>query len=87
MPVRFRFHIDGFLDVRDPHLQVAYSDLIHCPSLHIMGEQDQVTPHSRTLVEYFASPVVIEHPRHHVIPELDEEKTNTLVDFVTRSLS
>ncbi len=72
---------------RDPDLQAAYRDSIYCPSLHIMGEQDEVTPYSRKVVDYFASPIVLEHSGSHVIPKLDGEKKNTLVNFVTQSLS
>ncbi len=39
------------------------------PSLHVFGNQDYIKEHCIELVRRFRNPVVLIHPRGHVIPE------------------
>ncbi|PSC70237.1 low CO2-induced aldose reductase isoform B [Micractinium conductrix] len=56
--------------VRDPQLERFYAPLRSCPSLHVLGDRDPVKRLTNLLIECFEHPVVVTHPRGHVIPQL-----------------
>ncbi|MBA0881555.1 hypothetical protein Goshw_026281 [Gossypium schwendimanii] len=62
----------------------AYSSPLECPSLHIIGETDFMKQESISLLEYFVDPFVINHPKGHTIPELDEKSTEVMLGFIER---
>ncbi|MBA0620371.1 hypothetical protein Godav_006095 [Gossypium davidsonii] len=62
----------------------AYSSPLECPSLHIIGETDFMKQESISLPEYFVDPFVINHPKGHTIPELDEKSTEVMLGFIER---
>ncbi|XP_024027947.1 esterase AGAP003155 [Morus notabilis] len=62
----------------------AFSSPIECPSLHFIGELDFLKPGGTVLVESFLDPVVIHHPKGHVIPRLDEKETEVVLEFIEK---
>jgi hypothetical protein len=52
------------------------------PSLHVIGRGDPAAPLSRRLASAFVNPVVVEHPRGHVIPSLEGGDLATLRAFL-----
>jgi predicted esterase len=56
--------------VRDPALERYYASLAAVPSLHVIGDRDPVKSMTNRLIEAFDAPLVLSHPRGHVIPSL-----------------
>jgi hypothetical protein len=72
-PLTFEFAmmVGGFRSDSPVHAGLyASRENYRLPSLHIIGDSDQVVPapDSRVLARQFASPVVLAHPGGHVIP-------------------
>ncbi|PKI73555.1 hypothetical protein CRG98_006136 [Punica granatum] len=68
----------------------AYSSPISCPSLHFLGENDFLKPYGLELLESCVEPVVINHPKGHTIPRIDEENlpiTMSFLDMIQKILS
>ncbi|KAG5543891.1 hypothetical protein RHGRI_016599 [Rhododendron griersonianum] len=75
--------IIGGAKLKEPSLAgKAYSCLIHCPSLHFLGETDFLKPYGTELLESFVDPVVIHHPKGHTVPRLDDKGLPTMLNFV-----
>jgi hypothetical protein len=68
--------------VRDPCLEEAYSAMAPVDSIHIIGEKDPVKHMTNLLIQAFDSPIVIHHPRGHVIPALKGEDLQRLREFL-----
>ncbi|KAL4378603.1 hypothetical protein GQ457_02G009040 [Hibiscus cannabinus] len=62
----------------------AFSSPLEFPSLHIIGEMDFMKPESTVLVQAFVDPFVINHPRGHTVPRLDEKSTEVMLGFIQR---
>ncbi|GMI68699.1 hypothetical protein like AT4G24380 [Hibiscus trionum] len=62
----------------------AFSSPLECPSLHIIGEMDFMKPESTVLVQSFVDPFVINHPKGHTVPRLDEKSTEVMLGFIER---
>ncbi|XWS44997.1 hypothetical protein CRYUN_Cryun15aG0097900 [Craigia yunnanensis] len=62
----------------------AFSSPLECPSLHIIGEMDFMKLESTVLLESFVDPFVINHPRGHTVPKLDEKSTEVMLGFIER---
>ncbi|KAJ4840219.1 hypothetical protein Tsubulata_007500 [Turnera subulata] len=62
----------------------AFSSVINCPSLHIIGETDFTKEGGIALLESFVNPVVIHHSKGHIIPRLDEKSMETMVAFIDK---
>eukprot|EP00257_Ricinus_communis_P012296 XP_002534315.2 esterase OVCA2 isoform X1 [Ricinus communis] len=62
----------------------AYSSPIDCPSLHIIGEKDFMKPGGIDLLGSFVDPVVIHHPKGHIIPRLDDISLKTMLSFIEK---
>ncbi|KAK9012823.1 hypothetical protein V6N11_040856 [Hibiscus sabdariffa] len=62
----------------------AFSSPLECPSLHIIGEMDFMKPESTVLVQSFVDPFVINHPKGHSVPSLDEKSTEVMLGFIER---
>ncbi|XP_039036534.1 esterase AAEL000016-like isoform X1 [Hibiscus syriacus] len=62
----------------------AFSTPLECPSLHITGEMDFMKPESTALLESFVDPFVINHPKGHTVPRLDERSTEVMLEFIER---
>lgn len=48
----------------------VHAAVLQVPSCHVIGHQDWVKQHAINLARQFQSPIVIMHPRGHVIPRL-----------------
>ncbi|RWR92478.1 dihydrofolate reductase [Cinnamomum micranthum f. kanehirae] len=62
----------------------AYSSPSDCPSLHFLGETDFLKPYGTVLLESFVDPVVINHPKGHTVPRLDETSLVSMLKFVEK---
>jgi hypothetical protein len=80
-PVRFLICFAG-IRVRDPNLEKYYAALAPVPAVHIIGDRDPVKRMTNHLIEAFDDPVVINHPRGHVIPPLVGEDLAKLRTFL-----
>lgn len=56
--------------VRDPQLDGCFDALRNVPSVHIIGDKDPVKRMTNMLIESFDNPIVINHQKGHVIPQL-----------------
>ncbi|KAK8717356.1 hypothetical protein V6N13_044627 [Hibiscus sabdariffa] len=48
------------------------------------GEMDFMKPESTVLVQSFVDPFVINHPKGHSVPSLDEKSTEVMLGFIER---
>ncbi|CAA0827769.1 Unknown protein [Striga hermonthica] len=64
----------------------AYSSLIHCPSVHFLGDQDFLKQYGTELLDSFVDPLVIRHPKGHTIPRFDENGLESMVSFIEKML-
>ncbi|BDA49317.1 probable esterase OVCA2 [Coccomyxa sp. Obi] len=55
---------------------------LRTPSLHIIGDTDYVKQWSHQLADTFVDPVVITHPKGHIVPALAGEKLQILRSFL-----
>ncbi|KAL2538962.1 Serine hydrolase [Forsythia ovata] len=62
----------------------AYSSPTQCPSLHFLGETDFLKQYGVELLESFAEPLVIHHPKGHTIPRFDEDGLKSMLSFLER---
>lgn len=62
--------------------QNAYASPIQCPSLHFLGENDFLKQYGLELLESCVDPVVVNHPKGHTIPRLDEKSEQTVLKFI-----
>ncbi|CAA2991248.1 Hypothetical predicted protein [Olea europaea subsp. europaea] len=62
----------------------AYSSVIQCPSVHFLGESDFLKQYGVELLDSFAQPLVIHHPKGHTIPRFDEEGLKSMLSFLER---
>ncbi|KAK6940217.1 Serine hydrolase FSH [Dillenia turbinata] len=62
----------------------AYSSSIQVPSLHFLGAEDFLKPYGVELIKSFVDPVVINHPKGHTIPRLDENGLQTMLSFIDK---
>ncbi|XP_022131300.1 dihydrofolate reductase-like [Momordica charantia] len=70
---------------RSPSLaEKAYSPSIGCPSLHFLGDEDFLMPHGLKLLESYIEPLVINHPKGHTVPRLDEKGLKVMESFIER---
>jgi hypothetical protein len=71
---------------RDKTHQHMLQNKIDCPSVHIIGDKDGLRKYSDRLVEGFVNPIVIRHPRGHVIPALDAASLEVLRAYLQAQL-
>ncbi|CAA3012305.1 Hypothetical predicted protein [Olea europaea subsp. europaea] len=62
----------------------AYSSSIQCPSVHFLGESDFLKQYGVELLDSFAQPLEIHHPKGHTIPRFDEEGLKSMLSFLER---
>ena len=63
-------------------VQVAFTEKIRCPALLLYGTRDPMLRWCETLPECFEAPLIIEHGRGHVIPQLDKPQLDILRSFL-----
>ncbi|KIZ03275.1 hypothetical protein MNEG_4681 [Monoraphidium neglectum] len=68
------------------HLEAFKNGRVDLPTVHIIGHKDFIKEHSITLVRKFANPIVIFHPRGHVIPRLEGPQLAVLRAFFSAML-
>ncbi|CAI9786700.1 unnamed protein product [Fraxinus pennsylvanica] len=62
----------------------AYSSPNECPSVHFLGETDFLKQYGVELLDSFAQPLVIHHPKGHTIPRFDEDGLKSMLSFLER---
>ncbi|CAA2961525.1 Hypothetical predicted protein [Olea europaea subsp. europaea] len=62
----------------------AFSSLVKCPSLHIIGEFDFLREEGEALLNSFVDPVVINHPKGHTVPRLVGEDLEKMLAFIQK---
>ena len=72
---KFAIFVAGFKSRQIQH-QKFYEKTITTPSLHVIGDTDQVIPKdmSEDLLEVYANPVVVRHAGGHFIPTASPQK-------------
>ncbi|MCW2855128.1 MAG: hypothetical protein JWR52_743 [Marmoricola sp.] len=84
--VRFDFAImvGGFKNDAPQHAEL-FQQRFTLPSAHVIGRRDGIIPprESHALVDQFVDPVVLEHPRGHVVPA-DQNVVTGLTQFLDR---
>lgn len=81
-PLRF-VCVFGAAHSRHPrHLEAFQQGRVEIPTCHIIGHKDFIKEHSVNLVRQFDSPIVICHPRGHVIPNLQGPQLAVLRAFL-----
>ncbi|KAI5073140.1 hypothetical protein GOP47_0011153 [Adiantum capillus-veneris] len=60
----------------------CYSELVVCPSVHIIGDQDYLRKVNEELLLKFKDPVVVRHQGKHTVPRLGEEQTKLVREFL-----
>lgn len=65
-----------------------YEDLISIPSLHIMGESDQIIPYqmSKSLAMCFDEPTIVEHLGGHYFASTTKERPH-YIEFIEKRLA
>ncbi|KAK9843632.1 hypothetical protein WJX81_000221 [Elliptochloris bilobata] len=81
-PLRFAVLFAG-VRPRVPELAQLLTDQLDVPSLHVIGERDKIKQWSLQLAELFMKPLVLMHPRGHIIPALTDESIATLRSFLS----
>ncbi|CAM8939038.1 unnamed protein product [Rhodiola kirilowii] len=77
--------IIGGAKLRAPAIaEQAYSNPIDCPSLHFIGEHDFLKEYGLHLIESCVDPVVINHPKGHTVPRLDEKSEKQMLEFIDK---
>eukprot|EP01018_Ginkgo_biloba_P039078 Gb_39255 [translate_table: standard] len=81
-PIRFVICISGS-KFKEPSLcELAYSQPIKCPSVHLIGAKDWLKEPGEELMQAFENPLLIRHPQGHTVPRLDGEAVNLLNRFI-----
>ncbi|PIA30422.1 hypothetical protein AQUCO_05600106v1 [Aquilegia coerulea] len=82
--IKFLIIIGGGMVLNPALAEKAFVPPIKCPSVHLIGQRDYIRPHGNKLLECFVDPLVIRHPKGHVIPELDEKGSDTMQMFLEK---
>ncbi|XP_017254171.1 uncharacterized protein LOC135146698 [Daucus carota subsp. sativus] len=82
--IKFLIIISGAKLKNETFSKKAFADTIALPSLHILGDTDFLKPHGITLLDSFVDPVVINHPKGHTIPRLDEKNLELMLGFLEK---
>lgn len=70
----------GTLDNPELKKQI-YPPMITCPSVHIIGENDERSFRNEALAKMFEAPIIIRHEGKHIVPRLGKEHTETFRNF------
>lgn len=68
--------------VRDPQLDGCFDALKSIPSVHVIGDKDPVKRMTNMLIESFDNPIVINHPKGHVVPQLSDGDVERMRAFL-----
>ncbi|KAF8117801.1 hypothetical protein N665_0008s0143 [Sinapis alba] len=63
-------------------IENSYSSTMEIPSLHFLGETDFLRPYGTELIDSFKNPVVVNHPKGHTVPRLDEKSLEKVTAFI-----
>lgn len=48
----------------------------------VVGETDFLKPYGTELIKSFKNPVVVNHPKGHTVPRLDEKSLEKVTEFI-----
>nr|VDD05519.1 unnamed protein product [Brassica rapa] len=80
--IKFIIIIGGAMFRSTKVVEDAYSFSIDTPSLHFLGETDFLKPYGIKLIESFKNPVVVHHPKGHIVPRIDEKSLEKVTAFL-----
>ncbi|KAK2079967.1 hypothetical protein QBZ16_002362 [Prototheca wickerhamii] len=80
-PLKFMILFAG-IRLRVGSLAAVYDHIADVPSCHIIGDRDPVKQMTNYLIESFDDPLVINHTKGHVIPQLPPPDLQRLKDFI-----
>ncbi|MCO5597150.1 hypothetical protein L7F22_051225 [Adiantum nelumboides] len=83
-PLRFIILVAGTGFNNEHLMNECYSELVECPSVQIIGDQDYLRKVNEELLVKFKDPVVVRHQGKHTVPRLGEEQTKLVRDFLLR---
>ncbi|KAL6771888.1 hypothetical protein ACKKBG_A28170 [Auxenochlorella protothecoides x Auxenochlorella symbiontica] len=75
------------IKLRMKDLEYLYGSLHDVESCHIVGDRDPIKNMTNHLIESFDNPIVINHTRGHVVPQLAGHDLTTLRDFLQAQLA
>ncbi|KAI8471168.1 MAG: serine hydrolase FSH [Monoraphidium minutum] len=82
-PLRFVLLFGAAFSEHPRHQEAFFKNgRVEVPNVHVIGHKDFIRKHSVNLVRQFANPVVIFHPRGHVIPHLGGPQLAVLRAFL-----
>nr|NP_001409293.1 dihydrofolate reductase [Nymphaea colorata] len=82
-PIRLFISISG-CKFRDPSIcQVAYKEKLTVKSAHLIGDNDWLREPSEDLLTSFNNPLLIRHPKGHVVPKLDDASSKQLRSWIS----
>eukprot|EP01018_Ginkgo_biloba_P024507 Gb_17551 [translate_table: standard] len=68
---------------KEPNLkEAAFSRVIDCPSIHILGAKDPYRDLGEQMLESFKDSIAIWHSKGHIVPKLDKEGIKTMHSFL-----
>lgn len=80
--IKFIIIIGGAMFKSTKVAKDAYSSTMDIPSLHFLGETDFLKPYGTELIDLFKNPVVVNHPKGHTVPRLDEKSLEKVTAFI-----
>ncbi|MCO5574044.1 hypothetical protein L7F22_027822 [Adiantum nelumboides] len=80
-PLRFIILVSGIGLNNKQAMHECYSEIVLCPSAHIIGDKDCLRKINEKLMQKFKNPLIIRHQEKHTVPRLGEEQTKLLRDF------
>lgn len=86
---RFRFAIlYSGMRARDPAVLGLYDQPLRVPTVHLWGDREDpaFAAECAKLAGAFQDPLVLSHPRGHVVPALDEDQRAAVQAFLDRQL-
>jgi hypothetical protein len=81
VPLSLVILIAGFKS-RHPLHQEAFKSRIKTPSIHIFGDADEMKEYNVQLTEACVNPMILTHPRGHIVPILEPYQQAAVIGFV-----
>ncbi|XP_057973383.1 uncharacterized protein LOC131161563 [Malania oleifera] len=82
--IKFLIIIGGAMFRSSSVAEKAYSSPIRCLSVHFLGETDFLKQYGIKLLDSFEEPLVINHPKGHTVPRLDEKALQVMLGFIEK---
>ncbi|KAF7829978.1 dihydrofolate reductase [Senna tora] len=80
--LKFAILISAAMVRHPPAAEKAYAAPIAQPTLHFLGDNDYVKPYGLKLLEHCVDPVVINHPKGHMVPRIRNDPFVPLLPYL-----